>query len=70
MMHDPTNLFNPFLQTAKAFSCDAPQSTSKFNNCRGSIKGISSFDISNRDYLNRMNTHIPFRFMLQEDFRQ
>ena len=69
-MHDPTNLFNPFLQTVKAFSSDAPQSTSKINNCRGSIKGISSFDISNRHHLSRINIQIPFRFMLQEDFGQ
>lgn len=55
MIHDLTNLFNPFLQTVKAFSSDASQSTPKFNNCRGSIKGFSSFDISNRDHLNRNN---------------
>ena len=69
-MHDLTNLFNSFLQTVEAFSSDAPQSTSKLNNSRGGIKGISSFDISNRHHLSRINIQIPFRFMLQEDFGQ
>jgi hypothetical protein len=53
--HDFTNLFNPSLQTVKAFSGEAPQSTSKFNKVRGSIKGFSSFHIGNRDHLNRIN---------------
>ncbi|WVZ86434.1 hypothetical protein U9M48_033213 [Paspalum notatum var. saurae] len=38
--------------TVKAFSGDAPQSTSKFNNGRGGIKCFSSFDIGNREHLN------------------